>query len=578
MPEVDTRYKQWTVAEVDDRAVDTLSHELGISPLVASVLLSRGISDPLQASAYLNPSLQDLHSPSLLPDFDPAVGEILGAKESGKRVFVHGDYDADGVTSAALFTRFLRRLGCDVVPHVPHRTREGYGIHLDAVKMAAEAGCKLFLTCDCGISAHEQVAAANSAGMRVVVTDHHEVGETLPPAAAVVNPHRRDSQYPFKHLSGVGVVFKLCQGITQELKIDESRFFRAYLDLAALGTIADVMPLIDENRIIASHGLTSIKHSKKPGLRSLLRVCELDDPSRKITARNVGFQIAPRINAAGRMADSRLALDLLLEDDPEKADVIAELLDETNRQRRVEQAHAYDEAVELVEQTHSPSDRAIVVSREGWHPGLIGIVAGKLAEQYYRPTFVVTIDENGHARGSARSIPGFNLGAAIDAARPHLSSGGGHEQAAGFSLEASKLEGFALAMKSYANSVLTDDDLVPRIEIDAIIDPSEASNPRVVEELAALAPFGQGNPEPTFGCLGLTTSNIAPTSNPAHVRLSLIDTSGTPHKAMAFGIGEGLSALGNGAKIDIVFRPDENVFRGKAEFRWLIDDYRPSGN
>ncbi len=412
---------RWSISERNRPAEERLRGELGVPSLVAAVLAQRGYLEPADADLFLNPSLDHLHDPALLPDYAAARDAILGARERNELIYVHGDYDVDGVTSAALFNRFLEAIGCRVLTHVPHRTKEGYGIHHTAVSAAEAAGAKLFLTCDCGVSAHEQVEQATAAGMAVVITDHHSIGGQLPAATAIVNPHRVDSQYPFAELSGAGVVFKLCDGITKEIGHNRQNYYRAFLDLAALGTIADVMPLIGENRIIAKFGLERLADTKKAGLKALMQAANIViEPGKPLRAFHVGFQIGPRLNAAGRIGDAAIALNLLLENDPTVADTLAREIEAVNTERRGEQQRVVDEAVAMVLERGSQSRNVIVVAKDGWHAGIVGIVAGRLVEQFCRPSFVLTIDsKSGMARGSARGIPNFNLADAIRA-HPNL--------------------------------------------------------------------------------------------------------------------------------------------------------------
>ncbi len=564
----------WNVQERRTDLEDRLRQELGVPSLVAAVLVGRGLSEPSTAEAFLNPSLDDLHQPSLLPDYSLATSAILAAKDAGERIFVHGDYDVDGVTSAALFTRFLRKLGCDVVPHVPHRMKEGYGIHLDAVAAAAASGAKLFLTCDCGVSAFEQVTATHEAGMKVVVTDHHEVGAEVPSAEAVVNPHRPDSLYPFDGLSGVGVVFKLCAGLTEELGHKKEAFYRAYLDLAVLGTVADVMPLLDENRVITRFGLSQLAITKKPGLVALLEVSELTG-QKKLTARSIGFQLGPRINAVGRIDDAGLALDLLLTEDRVEARKLAATLDQHNQDRRAEQARMLEEALVEAEGLVASGASVIVLAREGWHPGIIGIVAGKLVDKFRRPSFVVSIDEHGHAKGSARSIEGFNLAEAIEVARDHLTSGGGHEMAAGFSLGRETIGAFTETVSRHASALLRPEHFLPRYSIDAVVSGEEAG-PEALGHMSRLEPFGQANPEPMFATYGARLIDVVPTSNPDHARVTIEAADRTIRKGMAFGIGRALAEMDKRERIDFAFSLEENVWNGQAQFRWIVRDYRPS--
>ncbi len=558
----------WIVPKRDLLAERALASQLGVPPIVAAVLVNRGFTDPTEADRFLHPSLEHLHDPTLLPDFAPAVKAILGARERQETIYIHGDYDVDGVTSAALLTRFLGRIGCEVIPHVPHRLREGYGIHLDAVEWAREKGASLFLTCDCGISAHEQVLAAKEAGMTVVVTDHHQVGDTLPDAVAVVNPHRPDSRYPWPELSGVGVVFKLCAGITAELGHRVEQFYRAYLDLAVLGTVADVMPLLDENRIITHFGLTTLRETKKTGLQALLRVADLATKP-QLTARNIGFQLGPRINAVGRIDDSAIALDLLLTEDEIQANLIASRLDTINNDRRAEQSRSVDEAVAQVEQEGLESNYTLVLANQSWHPGVIGLVAGRLVERFRRPAFVLSVAD-GVAKGSARSIPGFDLGEAVRATRHLTLGGGGHEMAAGFSLKTDKLPAFTSAIEELARATLKPDDFRPRIELDAEVAAHEAS-PEVWADLQRLEPYGNANPEPVFAVRGVRLVGLNPTSNPDHARVTFGTEAGMM-PGMAFGIGRRLAELDPGDPVDVAFSLEENRYNGQSTIRWQVKE------
>lgn len=566
---------RWRITERNIEQESVLGKELGLPPLVSAVLIGRGLSRPDDVEAFLNPSLDSLHDPSLLPDYGPAVSAILAARDAGEKIYVHGDYDVDGVTSAALFTRFLGKIGCDVTPHVPHRMREGYGIHSSAVESAKRIGAKLFLTCDCGVSAFEQVAAAQEAGMKVVVTDHHEVGSEVPSAEAVVNPHRPESVYPFDQLSGVGVVFKLCAGITGELGHKKESFYRAYLDLAVLGTVADVMPLVGENRVITRFGLAQLASTRKAGLVALMDVSGARD--KRLTARTIGFQLGPRINAVGRIDDAGLALDLLLTEDAAEARKLADILDQHNTDRRAEQNRMFEEAVIEAEVQVKAGSPVIVLAREGWHAGIIGIVAGKLVDRFSRPAFVVTIDEDGHARGSARSIEGFNLADAIESAREHLSSGGGHEMAAGFSLDGDRLDALRETLGAHAGALLKPEDFLPQFHIDAVVSGDEAG-PQAHTQLSRLEPFGQANPEPLFATRGARLLDVVPTSNPDHVRITVEAADGTVRKGMAFGIGRALSDLDQRDKLDLAFTLEENEWNGNKQFRWIVRDYRISSS
>jgi len=565
--------KIWRIGSRDQAREEILVKELAIDPIVAAILVQRGISDPEEAERFIDPRLEDLHAPSLLPDYRAAVDAILGARERGETVYVHGDYDVDGVTSAALFTRFLTRLGLKVIPHVPHRMKEGFGIHLDAVRWAKDQGAHLFLTCDCGSSAIEQIEAVREAGMAAVVTDHHSIGEAMPRAEAFVNPHRKDSHYPFQELSGVGVVLKLCAGIAEEAGYRTDQFYRAFLDLAVLGTVCDVMPLLGENRIITRHGLLQLAQTKKPGLKALLAVCDLDGRDKTIDSRSLGFQLGPRINAVGRIDDSGVALDMLLTEDYDEAYKIARQLDDLNRSRQDTQKLMAEEAVEMIDRNRLYERSVIVVAKEGWHSGIVGIVAGKIVEAYHRPAFVVALSADGTGKGSARSIPGFDLAAAIDAHR-HLIGGGGHQLAAGINGTAEGIAEFATEVAAYADTILSEDDLTPKVDLDLELNVEDGTRD-LAYRLKVLEPFGDSNAKPTFMASGLEISSISDTRNPEHVRVQFVKD-GVGVEAMAFGLGTRLRAVDTAAKLDVACEMDLSSYRGSEQFKWIVRDFRTS--
>ncbi len=562
--------RRWVIAERIAEAEETLQRELGIPRVVAALLTQRGICEPAEAHKFLYPSWDDLHDARTLPDYDAARDEILGAKERGDLIFVHGDYDVDGVTSASILHRFLSRVGAKVETHVPHRTKEGYGINISAVEKAREAGAKLFLTCDCGISAHDRVEAAREAGMRVVVTDHHTVGDTIPEAHAVVNPHRKDSLYPFPELSGAGVVFKLCDGLAGDLDMPQDKYRQAFADLAALGTIADVMPLRDENRIIAKFGLKRLAETNKVGIQALKANSGLDGA---ISVYDVGYKLGPRINAVGRIDDAGLALRLLLESDYSKAKEIADEIETHNLDRRDAQQRMVDEAVQMVEDRGLHERYVIVVASTEWHAGIVGLVAGRLVERYHRPTFCLIIDEErGICKGSARSIPTFSL---IDAIRafPGLIDGGGHLMAAGCSFMRSELDRVADLLDGYARERLTPDDLVISMQADLEVDPDELDM-STMEALELLQPFGEGNPEPSFVCRGMNLVGIKPTRNPAHVNLTFHTTRKNAVPVVAFNLAEKFQNEMPGSAMDLFFQPKIDSFNGR-RVKWHLKDFVP---
>ncbi|MCW5942096.1 MAG: single-stranded-DNA-specific exonuclease RecJ [Fimbriimonadaceae bacterium] len=568
---------RWEMPDVDAETVNRLAREVGVPRLVAEVLVRRGYDDQVGAATFLHPSLGALHDPRLLPDYDAAVSCLLSAKEQGKRVFVHGDYDVDGVTSAALLYRFLKGRGFEVDVFVPHRMKQGFGIHSDSVDAARELGAGLFLSCDCGTAAVVQVAKAREYGMDVVVTDHHEVSGDLPPANAVVNPHRADSVYPFSELSGVGVAFKLCAGLSLEMGLPLDRYYNAYLDLAALGTVVDVMPLVGENRIITRFGLPLIKETRKVGLRAL--IAEYAKTVRggqlqAISVKDLSFGLGPRLNAAGRVDDASHALQLLITEDASEAHALATRIEEMNRARKAEQDAMIEAAAQRIRDEGLDEGNVIVLLDKSWHPGIVGIVAGKLVEQFRRPCFVGTFDpETGKAKASARTIPAFNLAQAIER-HAHLVQGGGHAMAAGISFEFAQLDSFRAEMDAYAATFLSPEDFVPSIRLDAAIEPGELTAP-VVHSLEALQPFGMGNPGPHFVARGVTVRELRPTRAEHILQVTIEEPGGKRVNAVTFDQADLLRKVDPGTRLDVVVRAEIDDFRNDGSVKWTIKDFAP---
>lgn len=563
---------RWVSQPQDLQVVDLLTKELNLSRTVATVLAARGFSDPDSAYRFLNPSLADLHSPKLLPDYEPAMRAILQAKESGDLVYVHGDYDVDGVTSASMFARFLKSIGVNVHVHVPHRMKHGYGVHEAAVHDAQRLGAKLLLTCDCGVAAHDSIRLARELGIGVVVTDHHTVGETLPPdALAVVNPHRKDSQYPFKDLCGAGVAFKVCEGITEELGHKREQFQRAFLDLAALGTISDIMPLRDENRILTAFGLKQLSETRKPGLKALKEVSKL---SSTVTAFDAGWKLGPRLNAAGRIEDAALSLRLLMTQDEKEAKELAITLDNINTERREEEKKIVEEAVARVEEERLHENPIIFLAGEGWHLGIVGLVAGRLVERFRRPTFVLNLDtEKGIAKGSGRSIEGYDLSHIIHAHPERFLSGGGHAMAAGCSVDITRLDEVRSLFEDYARETLSEEDYVKVRRYDCEVGPGELSLDDV-QELALLEPTGAANPSPVFVARGLEVTANQLTKSGEHRMLRVKYPNHLPFKVNGWRMADSLAEVEPGDKIDVLFKPAINEWNGSMSVEWSIEDFR----
>ncbi len=561
----------WKLAETDSKIVESLWQELNLKPIVAKALATRGITTIEEAKVFLYAGLEDLHSPWLLPDMELAVQHILAAKDADETIFLHGDYDVDGITSTTLFYKFLTKIGCKVIPHVPHRIKEGYGIAIEQVDEAAAQGAKLFLTCDCGGSAFDQIDRARELGMKVVVTDHHHVTQ-IPNAEAFVNPHRSDSKYPFKDICGVGVVFKVCQAIAEELKLPVQSFQNAYLDLVALGTIADVMPITDENRIFVRLGLPLLSKTKKHGLNALYDQSGLKDKAIKgLTTYDVGFGIGPRINAAGRIDDAALALELMLSDSYENALPIAKQIEQLNLDRRKHSEEVLEQAVQQVLDSNQENDSLVIVSGQGWHPGIVGIVAGRLREKFNRPAFVLTYDEEKQAfHGSGRSIDAFHLAEMIYG-HPELVSGGGHAKAAGMSIPLAVFPEAKEILKKYADMLLAGMDLRPELSITAEAD-FEEIDLSAAEQLQLLEPYGEGNPKPKFVARNVTVESIKPTKNPDHPQLFLRQNGSKAERFSAFGYGEQAGSWNCPFQADIVFEFGASEWNGTRRVEWSLKD------
>lgn len=566
-----SRYR-WRVRATDPAKAARLARELRISITTAGLLVARGYTEPEEAYRFLNPSLHDLADPRLLPDIEPAARRLALAVERKEPVLIYGDYDADGVTSTALWLTTLRTLGVSAKPYVPHREREGYDLHPNAIEAARAIGARLVLTCDCGTRAHKAVDALNAAGLEVIITDHHEPGDYLPNALAVVNPKRADSQYPFRELSGVGVSLRVAEALLRTRNLPLKGFYNTMLELTAIGTIADVMPLIGENRILVKYGLEQFHQTKRVGLQSLKQVAQI---KRKPTPRDIGFAIGPRLNAAGRLEDAQLALQLLLEEDPAEAQRIAELLDKHNRDRQKYQEEAVQEAIAQVESEGQTCYRALVVHSPNWHHGIVGLVAGKLMNRYYRPVVAVTIETNaGIARGSMRSIPELNLTELLAVMKPICTKCGGHAAAGGFTVPLERFETLRQTIFEFTNQRLTEEDLIPTLEIDQTLEPSAVSM-RLIQELSLLEPFGNGNERPLFLCRGVEVLGSRVSQNGRHLFLKVRGEGSVVHEAVIWEGGD--YPIEPGAQLDLVFDPEEDTYNGYGAVRWVIKDFEELG-
>ena len=493
--------KRWVVKEPEPAAVERLVREGNIPSFLARVIVNRGIVEPDAANRFLLATLADLHDPFLLPGMEKAVARLAAAVQAGERVCVYGDYDVDGVTSVALLIDFFRSIGfTDSFYYIPLRLEEGYGLSAEGVANVAAGGAKIIVTVDCGINSVAEAEQCASLGIDLIITDHHMPGETIPSAFAVINPLLPGSAFPFKYLAGVGVAFNLMIALRSRLR--EAGHFagrtapnlREYLDLVALGTVADIVPLVDENRIFVKFGLRELTSSGRIGVQALKEVAGVDG---EVSCGAVGFRLAPRLNAAGRLEDAALGVELLLCGDRLKAKAMADELDASNAERQALEQAILRDALAMVNGSPALSQRkSIVLASEEWHPGVIGIVASGIVDLYHRPTILIAL-QDGNGRGSGRSIPNFHLHDALNACSEHLLKFGGHKYAAGLSIEESTLEAFIESFDEVASGLLSPADLVPELGIDAVLQPGEISY-ELAEAIAAMAPFGMGNPEPVF--------------------------------------------------------------------------------
>ena len=563
------KFKKWNIGAPAETDVALLQNA-GYPYLLALTLASRGISAPEPAAEFLEQERNLTISPMLMRDMDKAVARIQRAIADGETIAVFGDYDVDGITSTVLLMDYLRSCGAHCLRYIPRRIEDGYGLSREAIQGLHDQGATLMITVDCGITGNEEVDFANSLGMDVVVTDHHECKEQLPNAVAVVDPHRSDCNYPFKYLAGVGVALKLVLALGGENR--EGALFARYCTLAAIGTIADVMRMEGENRTIVSCGLEALNHTDFVGVHALLKEAGL--LGKPITSIQIGFVLSPRINAAGRMGAADLAADLLESDDPLRAEALARELCELNRERQAVEAAICADAVSQIEKLRAEERSALVLSSEDWHQGVVGIVASRLSEKYSCPSFMIHL-KDGAGKGSCRSYGGLNLFAALESCSDLLEGFGGHELAAGFTIAESNIEAFRTRMNRYVRSATGGELPVSSLEVDAAItSPGEVTLDQV-ESLSHLEPYGAGNPRPVFALLGATVEAIQSVGQGRHLKLRL--TKGPCRfDAIFFSVTEEESGLMTGMRVDAAFYLQANTFRGNTTLQMQLVDIRPS--
>jgi single-stranded-DNA-specific exonuclease len=585
---------RWRLPSPPDGNVSALSRELEIPQLVIDLLHRRGYSTADDIRAFLDPSPARLRKPDLLPDIVPATERIIAAIKRRERILIYGDYDVDGVTGTVLLVSVLSRLGADVIYYLPHREAEGYGFSAQGLRFAAEQGAKLIITNDCGSNDHDTLAAAKDAGIDVIVTDHHEIAsrriqnsetrnqnaECPAPESAIgnlqsampfalVNPKRADSKYPFRELAGVGVAFKLAWSVLSALGRPREELI-ALLDLVGLGTIADIVPLVDENRVLARIGLNAIRRSPRPGIQALLKVAGIAD--KPLTGYSIGFMLAPRLNAAGRVGHAELAARLLLTRDETEAATLAAELDRLNRSRQSLEEKILTQATALVETGRLADRKAIVVAAEGWHEGVIGIVAAKLVDRFSRPCVVVALKDD-KGKGSGRSVSGFDLHTALTACSGHLLAFGGHKYAAGLSLTRESLAGFSSALTEYADG-FPDEVFEPTLHIDAIA-PIEQIDDAFVAALEKFEPFGPDNAAPLFASLGLEVVGYPRKVGKNHLKLA-VRAGDRTLEAIAWGRSAEIVNLevGTGNQLDACYTVGRNTYAGRTSTQLTLRDFR----
>jgi len=570
IPGVKPRWEE--PGEVPPGAVRSLQEALSLPEVLCALLVRRDLADPARAKAYLRPLLSELDGPQELAGMARATERVLDAVRRGETILVHGDYDVDGIAGATLLTRWIRRIGGRAIPFVPHRLRDGYDLGAAGIGAAKEAGAGLILTVDSGIRAHDAVADANAAGLDVIITDHHTPAETLPPALAVVNPNRVDCEYPNKGLCGTGVAYRLCESLVKQEGIDPEELY-ASLDLVALATIADVVPLNQENRTLVRYGLKAMARTELPGLRALMVRAGLGDGP--IDAGQVAFRIAPRINAAGRMAEAMTALDLLMSDDLARISALADRLEDANELRREVEAGVLEDALEQLERSFDPAqDFGVVLEGKGWHPGVIGIVASRIVERIHRPTVLVAVSE-ALGRGSARSIPGFDLFGAVHACREHLGRFGGHRAAAGMDIATDRIDRFRVAFNAEVRERLGGEQPRPVLRPELQI-PLTAMTERLAHMLSYLGPFGMGNPTPVFLARQVDLIRPATEVGKGHLKLHITQANHSVD-AIGFGLVNRVppESLGMGP-VDVVFKLKLGVFKGRRQVEAHLLDVRRS--
>lgn len=560
--------KKWVCKDINLEKVEEIKEKYGLTDLVTNILVGRNILEENEIRVFLNPTRNDFYDPFLLQDMDVAVDRIIKAIENKERIIIYGDYDVDGITSISVLKQFLEDRGTKVFETIPNRLDEGYGLNKEAINRIAKEKYTLMITVDCGISGIEEIEYANSLGIETIVTDHHEPLDVLPNAIAVIDPKIKTNKYPFSQLAGVGVVFKLIQAISKKLDLDEKEYLK-YLDLVCIGTISDIVPLIDENRVIAKLGLKLVEVTKNIGLRTLLNSLGYQ----KINSMCISFGVAPRINACGRMGQAEEALKLFLTKDIAEAQALTNKLNEYNRVRQEIEKKIYEDAIDKIEKDNMKEKSCIVLAGENWHHGVIGIVASKITDMYFKPSILICM-ENDEGKGSGRSIPGFDLHNALCKTSKYLQKYGGHEMAVGLSMYKENFEIFKKDFEEYTKECNVD-EIIPIINIDKQINDKELIIENV-KDLEKLEPYGEANKMPLFLYKNLKIDSIRSLTEGKHIKLTLKTDNNNVIVAMGFNMGHRAEEFLIGDKVDIVGTLEINSFNGLENVQFNLKDIMKS--
>ena len=559
--------KKWQVYQVDNEKVEQIQQKYEVNKLLATILANRGIVEEKQIDKFLHPKRSDFYNPYEMPDMEIAVSRIIKAIENEEKTIIYGDDDVDGITSVTVLKSFLEERGLEVAEYIPNRLNEGYGLNNNAVEKIASQGYTLMITVDCGISAVEEVRYANELGIETIITDHHEPGNELPAALAVVDAKRKDNKYPFRNLAGVGVVFKLSQAIGMRLDLEEKEYLK-YLDIVCIGTISDIVPLVDENRVIVKLGLKLVEQTKNLGLKSILKSAGYS----KIDSTTISFGVAPRINASGRMGHQEDALKLFLSKEIDEVNELTQKLNDYNRIRQETEKNIYAEVISKIEKDNLSEKNTIVVMGKNWHHGVIGIVSSKITEMYFKPS-ILLCEEDDCGKGSGRSIPGFDLYEALTECKEFIDRFGGHSMAIGINIKKEKFKNFKDKLEEIATQKHIE-DIVPILKIDAQVSLDEISKD-MVDSLKELEPFGEENKTPLFVFKNLKIDSIRALSEGKHLKLTLKDSKNIVN-AIGFNLGELTNEYKIDDRVDVVGNLEINSFNGMENIQINIKDIMKS--